>query len=79
MVTINIPNNLVKNNDLVLISRKEYEKFLECKNEEKEQVTEADVLRWSKEARKLHRAGKLPLFKNLIKREHPSLARKYGL
>jgi hypothetical protein len=79
MATITIPQNLIKTDELIAIPRKEYEEFLAIKKEEKTRVTEADVLRWSKEAKKLKKAGKLPLFKNLIKKEYPSLARKYGL
>ncbi|MBU4224000.1 hypothetical protein KJ934_02160 [Patescibacteria group bacterium] len=69
---------MAKNDDLVIIPRKEYEEFLASK-EKKEQVTESDVLRWSREAKKLKKAGKLPLFKDLIKKEYPSLAKKYSL
>lgn len=79
MATITIPKNLIKSDDLVIIPRKEYEEFLEIKKEERRQATEEDVLRWSREARKLKKAGKLPLFKNLIKKEYPALARKYSL
>ncbi|MBU2109683.1 hypothetical protein KKB71_01875 [Patescibacteria group bacterium] len=79
MATITIPKNLIKSEDLVIIPRKEYEEFLEIKKEERGRVTEADVLRWSREAKKLKKAGKLPLFKDLIKKEYPSLAKKYNL
>jgi hypothetical protein len=79
MNTITIPKNLIKNDDLVIIPRKEYEKFLELKEKINEGITEEDVLRWSREAKHLKKEGKLPLFKNLIKKEYPSLARKYRL
>ncbi|MFH1956695.1 MAG: hypothetical protein ABIJ28_03550 [Patescibacteria group bacterium] len=65
MATITIPKNLIKSDDLVIIPRKEYEDFLEIKKEERGRVTEADVLRWSKEARKLKKAGKLPTLRSL--------------
>jgi len=65
MATITIPKNLIKSDDLVIIPRKEYEEFLEIKKEERGRVTEADVLRWSKEARKLKKAGKLPTLRSL--------------
>ena len=64
MVTISIPQNLIKNDDLVIIPRKEYEDLLEFRKEEK-CVTETDVLRWSKEAKKLKKAGKLPVLHSL--------------
>lgn len=46
---------------------------------EDEEITEESVLRMAKEARQLYRAGKLPLFKDLIKKEYPQLAKKYSL
>jgi hypothetical protein len=64
MAVITIPKNLIKDDDLVIIPRKEYEEFLEIKKEEK-MVTEADVLRWSKEAKKLKKTGKLPILRSL--------------
>ena len=33
--------------------------------QKKETVTEEDVLRWSREARRLHKKGKLPLLRSL--------------
>lgn len=47
--------------------------------QKKENVTEQDVLRWSREAKKLKKVGKLPLFENLIKKEYPKIAKKYHL
>ena len=49
------------------------------KKEKVKKVTEKDVLRWSREAKKLKKEGKLPLFKDLIKKEYPLLAKKYNL
>ncbi|MBU3926074.1 hypothetical protein KJ763_02815 [Patescibacteria group bacterium] len=65
MATITIPKNLIKNDDLVVIPRKEYEEFLEIKKEERGRVTEKDVLRWSREAQKLKKADKLPTLRSL--------------
>ena len=79
MPTITIPENLIKSDDLVAISRKDYENFLELKSEVKEVVSEDDVLRWSREAKKLKKAGKLPQFNELVKKEYPVLAKKYRL
>ena len=80
MVTITIPRKVTKGEELVVISRKEYERFLRFqKHEEEKKITEADILRWSREARKLKKTGKLPLFENLIKKEYPDIAKKYKL
>ena len=65
MPTITIPKKLIKNNDLVIIPRKEYEEYLELKEKRKEQVTEENVLRWSEEAKRLKKAGKLPFLRSL--------------
>ena len=56
MVVITIPKKLANKGDLVVIPKKELEALIERAGEE---VTERDVLRWSKEAKRLHRAGKL--------------------
>ena len=55
MVTITIPKNLIKNDDLVIIPRKKYEELLT-----KQKVTEEDVLCWAKEAKILRKMSKLP-------------------
>ncbi len=66
MATITIPKTITKETDFVIIPRKEYEQFLRLKNpEEKETVTEEDVLGWSREAKKLKKAGKLPRLSSL--------------
>lgn len=44
-----------------------------------EEITEEFILQMAKEARRLNRAGKLPLFKDLIRKEYPQLAKKYSL
>lgn len=46
---------------------------------ENEEITEESILRMAKEARQLYLAGKLPLFRDLIKKEYPQLAKKYSL
>jgi hypothetical protein len=56
MATITIPEKLIGKGDLVVIPKKELEGLLARAGE---RVTEPDVLRWSREAKKLHRAGKL--------------------
>ena len=55
---ITIPKKLSKKGELVVISKKEYEKLLE-----KQKVTTEDILRWTREAKSLLRNGKLPKFK----------------
>ena len=52
---ITIPKKLANNGDLVVISRKEYQKLLE-----RQKVTVEDILRWTGEAKSLKMAGKLP-------------------
>lgn len=67
MTTITIPKKLSQGEELVAIPRKEYEKFVAFVSK-KEIIREADILRWSREAKKLRKAGKLPIlssFKNL--------------
>lgn len=50
----------------MVIPRREYEKFLSLALAEGGMtVTEADVLRWSQEAKRLRRAGKLPMLRSL--------------
>ena len=68
MATITIPKELIREEkELVLIPRKEYEVLLGAFKilKEKKQVSEADILFWSKEAKKLKRAGRLPLLRSL--------------
>ena len=83
MPTITIPKHFSKNEDLVAIPRKEYDRlFARAKNglapKEKE-MTDEDLLALSREAKQLHKAGKLPLFSDLIKKEYPALAKKHKM
>ena len=48
--------------DLVVIPKKELDALIERAGEA---VTEANILRWSREARQLKRAGKLPKLRSL--------------
>ncbi len=63
--------------DFKLELHEEIAKRLKKYNDKKDEVTEEDVLRWSKEARELKKKGKLRTFKSLIGMEYPSLAKKY--
>lgn len=66
MATVTIPRTITKETDFVIIPRKEYERFLHMeKDGTKDAVTEKDVLRWSREAQKLHKAGKLRVLSSL--------------
>lgn len=56
MATITIPKDLTDQGDLVVIPKKELEALLERAGEP---VSERDILRWSREAKKLHRSGRL--------------------
>ena len=56
METITIPKKLAGKGDLVVIKKKELDALVARAGDP---VTEQDVLRWSREAKKLHRAGKL--------------------
>jgi len=63
---ITIPKKITEIGELVILPRKEFEKLVKQKGgQKKEKVTEADVLRWSAEAKKLKKAGKLPLLRSL--------------
>lgn len=56
MITITIPRKFVGKNDLVVIPRKELEALIARAGNS---VTARDVLRWSRDAKKLRRIGKL--------------------
>jgi len=56
---ITIPKELVKEGELIVIPRKKYEQLLEG-----QKITEEDVLRWTREARRLKRTGKLAKLKS---------------
>ena len=69
---VTIPKRLTGRDELVVLSRKEYERLIDTNTKEKveggkkkETVTEEDVLRWSQEARRLNKQGKLPLLRSL--------------
>ncbi|MBI2888336.1 MAG: hypothetical protein HYY10_00240 [Candidatus Liptonbacteria bacterium] len=64
MATVTISKKITKGEELVVLTRKEYEKFLDAAAREKE-VSAADVLRWSREAKRLKRKGTLPLLRSL--------------
>lgn len=65
MATITIPRKITKGEELIIIPRKEYEEYLELKEKKGEQITEKDILRWSQEAKKLKKAGRLPVLHSL--------------
>ena len=56
MATITIPKKLAGSDDLVIIPKKELDELIARAGEP---VSEKDVLRWSREAKKLHQSGKL--------------------
>jgi hypothetical protein len=60
MATITIPKRLAGKDDLVVIPKKELDALIARAGDE---VSEKDVLRWTRDAKKLHRAGKLPKLK----------------
>ena len=64
MTTITIPKKLIQGEELVAIPKKEYERFVAFVAK-KEIISEAEVLRWSREAKKLRKAGKLPILPSL--------------
>jgi len=64
MATVTISKRITKGEELVVITRKEYEKFLDAAVRG-EMVNAADVLRWSREAKQLKRKGALPLLRSL--------------
>lgn len=67
MTIITITKKGAKDRNLVAIPRKEYNMLLEAFKilKEKKNVTEADVLKWSKEAKKLKKQNKLPVLHSL--------------
>ncbi len=83
---VTIPKRLTGREELVVLSRKEYERLIDTKTTEraelggkKETVTPEDVLQWSREAKELKKRGKLRLFEDVIKNEYPKIAKKYHL
>jgi hypothetical protein len=67
MITLTIPRNLIKKNDLVIIPRKEYEVLLSAFKvlKEKKSIKEKDILFWSKKAKKLKKEGGLSVLCSL--------------
>ena len=59
MTTITIPKRLAGKDDLVIIAKKELD-ALRALAAGEEPVTEKNILRWGREAKLLHKAGKLP-------------------
>jgi hypothetical protein len=57
-----IPKALAGSDDLVIVPKKEYDNLLA---RAENAVGEQDVLRWSREAKQLHRVGKLPKLTSL--------------
>jgi hypothetical protein len=57
MARITIPKALASSDDLVIVPKKEFEELVA---RAESAVSEQDVLRWSREAKELHGAGKLP-------------------
>jgi hypothetical protein len=62
MATITIPKRLAGKDDLVVIPKKELDALIA---RAESAVGEQDVLHWSREAKRLHRAGKLPKLTSL--------------
>jgi hypothetical protein len=62
MTIITLPKKLIKERDLVIIPKREYEKLLKAFKVLKNQET---ILNLAKEARKLKKKGKLPVLKSL--------------
>ena len=67
MTTITISQKTAKNKDLIAIPRKEYEILLGAFKilKERGRTTSNDISRWSKEAKKLKKEGKLPVLRSL--------------
>ena len=56
MAIITIPKNIASRGELVVMPKKELEELLARAGDP---ISEQDVLRWSREAKKLHRVGRL--------------------
>jgi RNase P protein component len=57
MGTIIIPKRLANDDDLVVIPKKQFDELIASATDK---VLEKAVLGWSRDARRLHRVGKLP-------------------
>jgi len=62
MATITIPKKLAGRDDLIVIPKKEFDDLIA---RAESAVGEQDILRWSREAKQLHHAGKLPKLTSL--------------
>jgi hypothetical protein len=62
MARIIIPKTLAGSDELVIIPKKEFD---DLSARAERAVGEQEVLRWSREAKQLHRAGKLPKLTSL--------------
>lgn len=62
MARIIIPKTLAGSDDLVIIPKKEFD---DLSARAESAVGEQDVLRWSREAKQLHRSRKLPKLTSL--------------
>ncbi len=62
MATIIIPKRLANDDDLVVIPKKQLDALIASATDK---ALEQEVLRWSRDARRLHRAGKLPKLASL--------------
>ena len=57
LITITIPKKLAGSDDLVVIPKKTLDALLARVDD---RVTAEDMLDWSRDAKRLHRSGKLP-------------------
>jgi hypothetical protein len=64
MVTITIPKELSEHGELVVIPKKELDELIARASDV---VGEKEILHWSREARRMKRAGKLPVLRSLRK------------
>jgi hypothetical protein len=62
MGTIIIPKTLAAGDDLVVVPKRQLDALIA---DATDKVLEKDILKWSREAKRRHRAGKLPKFTSL--------------
>jgi len=65
MNTLTISRKLTGGNELVVMPRIEYERFLRFVTDKQKSPSVSDIGRWSREAKKLKQAGKLPVLRSL--------------
>ena len=65
MNTLTISKELTGGNELVVMPRIEYERFLHLIANKQKKPSDTDIVRWSREAKKLKRVGKLPILHSL--------------